>query len=258
MQKLNKVSFVIVSTMMLVSCFGPQTYFSEVFNLLYDNYGPSKNSNNQLDMNYQVNATVTTENSENTFEIYLFEVGIKLINVAPFQHEGGTTTRTLTMIYDYQENGLFALRSYADPSLTSEKIFAEFDDNSFNLFNRATDIVDATLTEETLSIINNQATNLVIGGQPETQDVKVYNLPVSRFVDLADFESTAGFIPSSLDFKVTFTTSTLEGSFEITATTEEKSYTALIELSRPNQILASDHLLSSADKNTYEGYLNAN
>lgn len=254
MKKNKQTSLLIITSMYLASCFGPQTYFSEVFNVLYDTYGPSKNSATQLNMNYYVNATIATENSENSFEIYFFEVGMKLVNVTAHEYQGGTTNRILTMIYDYQENGLFVSRTYEEQTLTTEKYFSEFDENSFSLFDRAIGIVESTLTEETRNLINNQATNLIVGGQPQTQDVKVYNLPVARFVDLGSFESTAGFIPTSLDFTVTFTSSTLEGRFEIQATTEEKIYTALISLSRPDDIVPSEHLLSFEVKNTYTGY----
>jgi hypothetical protein len=250
----KKLFSLVASGLVLASCLGPQTYFSEVFNTIYDTYYPTKNNANQPNLNYQVNATITTENGINTFEIYFFEVGMKLINTAPEIKEGVSTTRNLTLIFDYAEGGIFATRSYANNPAEIEKNFTEFEDDSFDLIDNAIGIFNSTLNAETIAIINNQATNLVIGGQPQTQDVKVYTLPVAQFVSLASFESTAGFIPTSLTVKVTHTTSTNAALFEISATGNGKSYSAVITLSNPDQVLASNHLLSPTEKATYSGY----
>lgn len=245
------------TVLLLAGCLGPQTYFSEVFNTLYDTYYPTQNSFDRLNMNYEVNATITADGKVNTFAVYFFEVGFKLVNIVPETKDGVETTRTLTLLYDYQENGIFGMRSYANNPSNVEKVFSNFDDDDFEIVNQAIDVVESNFSDEIKGIINNQATNLIIGGQPVDQDVKIYNLPVGNFVDLATFESTAGFVPTGLTVKVTFTTSTLAGLFEVNATADGKNYLASVELSNPEGLVASDYLLTATEKATYEGYPSA-
>jgi hypothetical protein len=253
--KLNKlISLTATTAVFLAGCFGPQTYFSSVFNTLYDTYYPTKNDDLRLNMNYQVEATIVTETKTITYEVYFFEVGIKLIQTSPEIKDGVQTTRTLSLIYDYQADGMFATRTYASNPTDIEKIFTTFDNNAFSVFDQATNMIDSTITSEVSSIINNQATNLVIGGQPIDQDVKIYNLPVARFMNLSTFDSTTGFTPETLTIKVTFTTSTNEGQFEINATGEGKSYQANLKLSNSSLLNPANYLLTETQKITYQGY----
>jgi hypothetical protein len=205
-------------------------------------------------MNYRVDAEIIEGTNIYTFEVDFFGTGLKLVQISPATVSGVETTRTLTVIYDYAEEGMFASRSYANNPSVVDKVFEPFDENSFDLFNEAVNVAETTLTEDIKGIINNQATNLVIGGQPADQDVKVYTLPVAQFVDLATFEDVAGFTPTELTVKVTFTASTLAAAFEIEATTTEQTYSATIELSSPDALVASDYVLTSEQKATYEGY----
>ena len=253
--KMNKTMVALGATAaFLTSCLGPQTYFSEVFNTLYDTYFPTQDSQDRLNMNYRVDAEIIQGNETFTFEVDFFETGLKLVQISPATVNGVVTTRTLTVIYDYAEEGMFASRTYANNPTVTDKVFEPFDDDSFDLFNEAVSVAEATLTDDIKGIINNQATNLVIGGQPADQDVKVYTLPVAQFVDLASFEDVAGFVPTDLTVKVTFTASTLAAMFEIDATTSDDTYSATIELSNPEGLVASDYLLSAEQKTTYEGY----
>jgi len=246
----------LATALLLAGCFGPQTYFSTVFNTLYDTYYPTKDSSDRLNMNYKVEASITTLTTQTTYEVYFFEQGLKLTTVSPETKDGVATTRTLTIVYDYAENGLFASRTYANNPIHQEKIFSAFDDNSFSLFNQAINVIDSTISAEVRTIINNQATNLVIGGQPTTQDIKVYNLPVANFIDLSTFEGTAGFVPTTLTVKVTYTESLSQGQFDINASGEGKTYTAVLKFSHADQLNAVDYLLSAQEKATYEGFVN--
>ena len=253
--KMNKTMVALGATAaFLTSCLGPQTYFSEVFNTLYDTYFPTQDSQDRLNMNYRVDAEIIQGTNTFTFEVDFFETGLKLVQMSPATVNGVATTRTLTVIYDYAEEGMFASRTYANNPTVTDKVFESFEEDSFDLFNEAVGVAEATLTDDIKGIINNQATNLVIGGQPADQDVKVYTLPVAQFVDLASFEDVAGFVPTDLTVKVTFTASTLAAMFEIDATTTDKTYSATIELSNPEGLVASDYLLSAEQKATYEGY----
>lgn len=242
------------SAALLTSCLGPQTYFSEVFNTLYDTYFPTQDAQDRLNMNYRVVAEITQDEEVFSFDVYFFTTGLKLTQVSPVVLNGVETTRTLEVIYDYAEEGMFASRTFANNPTQTDKVFDAFDDESFDLFNRAVSTAEAALTEEIKGIINNQATNLVIGGQPADQEVKNYTLPVAQFVDLASFEDLAGFVPTDLQVKVAFTQATLSATFEITATSTEKLYSAEVTLSDAGSLVATDYLLSASEKATYEGY----
>jgi hypothetical protein len=254
MNHIKRQLSLLTTTLLLAGCFGPQTYFSTVFNSMYDTYFPTTDSSDRLNMNYKVEATITTLTAQTTYEVYFFGTGLKLITVSPETKDGVATTRTLTIVYDYAEDGLFASRVYANNPGESEKVFTAFDDNSFSLFNQAVDVIETTISEEVRTIINNQATNLVIGGQPTPQDIKVYNLPVANFIDLSTFEATAGFVPSTLTVKVTYTESLNQGQFDINASGDGKTYTAVLKLSHADQLIAGDYLLSAQEKATYEGF----
>ena len=253
--KINKTILALgATTAFLTSCLGPQTYFSEVFNTLYDTYFPTQDAQDRLNMNYRVDVEIVLDTTVYTFEVDFFESGLKLVQISPATVNGVETIQTLTLIYDYAEEGMFASRTYANNPTITDKVFEAFDDNSFDLFNEAVSVAEATLTEDIKGIINNQATNLVIGGQPADQDVKVYTLPVAQFVDLASFEDVAGFVPTDLTVKVTYTASTQAAMFEIDAASTDKTYSATVELSSPDGLVASDFLLSAEQKATYEGY----
>jgi hypothetical protein len=239
----------------LTSCLGPQTYFSEVFNTLYDTYFPTQDSQDRLDMNYSVIAEITQDEDVFTFEVDFFTTGLKLIQVGPAVVNGVETTRTLEVVYDYAEDGLFATRTFANTPGEIDKVFEAFDDESFDLFNDAVSVVETTFTDDIKGIINNQATNLIIGGQPAGQAVKNYTLPVAQFVDLATFEDVAGFVPSTLSVKVSLTQATLAATFEITASSPDESYSAELTLFNPGTVNAADYLLSANEKATYDGYV---
>lgn len=253
--KFNKTFVALSATAaFLTSCLGPQTYFSEVFNTLYDTYFPTQDAQDRLNMNYRVDAEIVQGNDTFTFEVDFFESGLKLVQISPSTVNGVQTTRTLTVIYDYAEEGMFASRTYANNPGVTDKVFEAFEEDSFDLFNQAVSVAEATLTEEIKGVINNQATNLVIGGQPADQDVKVYTLPVAQFVDLASFENVAGFVPTELTVKVTYTASTSAAMFEIDATTSDKTYSATVELSNPEGLVASNFLLTAEQKATFSGF----
>ncbi|MGA0875823.1 MAG: hypothetical protein ACO3QN_02390 [Bacilli bacterium] len=240
--------------LLLASCLGPQTYFSDVFNTMEELYYPELDNQNRIISNFKVDASLTIDGKVTTYQTFLFGTGIKLINVSQENNEGVDTQRTLTIIYDYAAGGMFASRQYANTPNVTEKVFSAFDDTSFDMFDQAANIAESVLNDELKSILNNQATNLIIGGQPETQDVKAYTLPVAQFVNLSDFEGLVGFVPSDLSLVVTFTTSTNSGNFNVEASGDGKVYEADITLSQPDALVPSNYLLSASEKLTYEGY----
>lgn len=239
----------------LSSCLGPQTYFSAVFSTLKDLYYPILDNNDRLVVNYAIEASITVDEETRTFDVYFFNTGIKLVSVAPARIDGVDTIETRTVVFDYAEDGYFAKRVYANNTQNEEKLFRDFEDDTFDIFEQGVNTAESLLTEEIESVINNQATNLIIGGQPEAQDVKRYTLPVANFVDLESFESLVGFVPTGLDVVIEFTTSTNQGKFEVSANGNNKSYEAVIILSQPDLIQASQHLLTPTEKLTYEGYV---
>jgi hypothetical protein len=255
MMKIQKLLPLFATTLVLAGCLGPQTYFSDVFNTMNDLYFPTLDNQNRITSNYEVEATLSEDGKIRTYEVYFFGTGIKLVSNSPEMNEGVETTRTLTIIYDYAEGGLFAKREFANTPNQIDKVFDAFEADSFDMFDEAVDTANTVLSEETKSIINNQATNLVIGGQPETQDVKVYTLPVGNFLDLASFEDTVGFVPSELDVVITFTTSTSEGEISISASGDDKVYEATITFRNPDALVPADYLLSDIEKATYEGFV---
>jgi len=255
MMKINKVLPLFATSLVLAGCLGPQTYFSDVFNTMNDLYFPTLDNQNRITSNFEVEAVLSVDGNVTTYEAYLFGTGIKLVSVSPETNEGVATTRTLTIVYDYAEGGLFAKREYANTPNQVDKVFDAFDENTFDMFDTAVDTANSVLSEETKSIINNQATNLIIGGQPETQDVKVYTLPVGNFIDLASFESTVGFVPTDLDVVVSFTTSTNEGEISISASGNDKVYEATITFRNSDMLIPADYLLSDTEKATYEGFV---
>jgi hypothetical protein len=64
-----------------------------------------------------------------------------------------------------------------------------------------------------------------------------------------------GFVPTSLGVVITFTTSTNQGSIELNANGNNQSYEAVLTLSQPNLVQASQHLLTSTQKLTYQGFV---
>jgi hypothetical protein len=253
--KQKQMLALVTTGFILSSCLGPQTYFSAVFSTMKDLYYPVLDNNNRLVVNYAIEASITVDDETSTFDVYFFNTGIKLVSVAPATVNEVATTETLTLVYDYAEGGYFAKRVYANDAQNEEKIFRDFEDDTFDIFEQGVNTAESLLTEEIESIINNQATNLIIGGQPEAQDVKRYTLPVANFVDLEDFEDLVGFVPTGLDVVIEFTTSTNQGKIEVSADGNNKSYEAVIILSQPDLIQASQHLLTPTEKATYEGYI---
>ena len=238
----------------LSSCLGPQTYFSAVFSTLKDLYFPILDNNDRLVMNYALDASITVNEEIFSYDVYFFNTGIKLVAVSPTTVNEVATTETLTLVYDYSEGGYFARRVYGNDLQNEEKVYRDFEDNSFEIFEQSVNTIKSIITPELESVLSNQVTNLIIGGQPESQDVKVYTLPVSNFVDLGSFESLVGFVPTNIDLTITFTTSTNQGKVDLTASGNGDSYQVNITLSQPDLIQANQHLLTPTEKVTYEGY----
>lgn len=240
--------------LLLASCLGPQTYFSDVFNTLEMLYFPQLDNQNRITSNFRVDANLTVNGKISTYQVFLFGAGIKLTTVSQEENEGVNTQRTLTIVYDYAAGGMFAQRQFANTPNSVDKFFSPFDQNSFNLFDQAVDTAQSVVNNDLKSLLNNQATNLIIGGQPETQDIKVYTLPVARFVNLANFEGLVGFVPTSFNLVVTYTTSSNQGKFNMNASGQDKAYVAEITLSQPGGLIPSNYLLTASEKLTYEGY----
>ena len=255
MMKQKQMLALATTGFILSSCLGPQTYFSAVFSTLKDLYFPVLDNNDRLVMNYALEASITIDEETFSYDVYFFDTGIKLVAETPATRDEVATTETLTLIYDYAEGGYFAKRVYASNPQTEEKIYRDFEDDSFDIFLEGVTTAESLLTEELESVINNQATNLIIGGQPEAQDVKRYTLPVANFVDLESFESLVGFVPTDLDVVVEFTTSTNQGKIELSANGDNKSYEVVIILSQRDLVQASQHLLTPTEKLTYQDYV---
>jgi hypothetical protein len=239
----------------LSSCLGPQTYFSAVFSTMKDLYFPVLDNNNRLDMNYALEVSIAVDEEEQEFNIYFFNTGIKLVSVAPTTVNEVVTTETLTLVYDYAEDGYFAKRVYANNPQGEEKIYRDFEDDSFDIFLEGVNTAESILSDEVESVINNQATNLIIGGQPAAQDVKKYTLPIGNFIDPETFEDLVGFVPTDLEVEVEFTTSSKQGKIELNASGDNKSYEVIIIFSQPDLVQASQHLLTPTEKLTYESYV---
>jgi hypothetical protein len=255
MKHTNVLTFALTAVL-VAACGGstPQTYFSDVFNTMEDLYFPIVNNQNRVVVNYEVAAEITIDNVVKTYDAYFFTTGIKLVHTAPATNAGISTTRTSTIVYDYAEGGTFTKSVFANAPSQEVRTFSTFTNSTFSTFDRVVDLATTVLSEETKSIINNQATNLVIGGQPEDQDKKTYTLPIANFIDLGQFEDPIGFVPTSLEVVVSFTTSTNLGEFDITASGAGKNYQASITVSNPDGVVAVFHLLTSTQKETYTGY----
>jgi hypothetical protein len=249
-------TFIVSTTLLLSSCLGPQTYFSEVFNIVKDTYGPVQDNNDRPVMNYHLSAEVINEGKTYTYEVGFFETGLKLMTETPTVKDDIDTTQYLTILYDYSEDGMFIDRRYESTPDNIEKIFQAFSDDSFNLFEQAFSVYENFLTPDIVRTLNNQATNLIIGGQPVANEVKVYNLPIANFIDFNSLEDVAGFVPNTVSAKVTFTGETLLTIIELNASNEEKTYQITLTLSNPGSLLETDFLLDSSTKNLYEGYAN--
>ena len=254
MMKSKNILILGVTAGLMYGCLGPQTYFSNVFNTAYDLYFPVQDTEGKPVMNYKVIADIATNEENFNFTLFFFETGMSLTSTTPATVEEVLTTETITAIYDYQEEGIFASRYFGNNTLETEKVFSNFEEDAFDIVDTAIETVETNFTEEIKSIINNQATNLIIGGQPETQDIKKYTLPVAQFVDLNTFEDIAGFVPSDLTVEVTFVTSTNETTIEVSASSPTENYQISLNLSSYDAVLATDHLLSSTAKSAYEGY----
>jgi hypothetical protein len=239
----------------LTSCLEPQTYFSSVFLKLKDLYFSVIDNNNRLVMNYALESSITTDEETQTFDVLFFYTGIKLLLMKPTTVNDVATTENLQVVYDYLEGGYFAKRFYGNKPESEDKIYLNFEEDTFDIFLENFNKVESLFTEELETIFKNQATNLIIGGQPEAQDVKKYSLPIASFVDLKTFEDLVGFVPAELDLEVGLTTSTNQGKIELSASADNQSYRAVIFLSQPDLVEASQHLLTPTEKLTYEGYV---
>jgi hypothetical protein len=183
MMKQKQMLVLATASFLLSSCLGPQTYFSTVFSTLKDLYYPVVDNNDRLVMNYAAEASITVDGETSTYNAFFFNTGFKLTTVKPTTVNQVTTTETLTSIYDYADGGYFAKRVYGNNLQPEERVYRDFDQESFDVFKEGVRTADSLFTAELTSVLNNQATNLIIGGQPEAQDVKVYTLPIGNFVD---------------------------------------------------------------------------
>jgi hypothetical protein len=240
---------------LLYGCLGPQTYFSEVFNTVYDLYYPLQDSSGKPMMNYKVSASVIDNEDDYDYTLYFFETGMRLTAVSPKTLSGVLTTETIEAIFDYEEEGIFASKFTGPTTANLEKVFSPYDNSDFDLVSDAIDIAETSLTEDILSIINNQATNLIIGGQPVDQDSKNYTIPVSQFVDLETFKDLVGFVPENLTVTVNFVTSENAATIQLSASGIGSNYEVSITLEDHDQINSEDHLLSASEKLAYEGYV---
>jgi hypothetical protein len=247
-------SYLVSTTLLLTSCLGPQTYFSEVFNMVKDTYSPVQDINHRPLMNYRLSAEILSDGKTYTYVFSFFETGLKFVTETPTVNDDINTTQILTILYDYREGGMFIDRRFESTPNNIERIFQAFSDDSFTLFDQAFSIYENSLTPDIIRTLNNQATNLIIGGQPVANEVKVYNLPIGNFVDLNSLEDLAGFIPNTVSTKVFFTSETLLTIIELTASNEEKTYKITLTFSDPGSLVETDYLLNSNTKNLYEGY----
>lgn len=242
-------------TGLLVGCFGPQTYFSTIFNQMETLYFPQENAQGRLAMNYEVDADIISNNQTSRYQVYFFTTGLKLITSIPTTINSVMTTQTTTSIFDYAANGVFVRRVNMNTPNEITKTFSAISNESMASINQGVDLADQVLSDQLKSVINNQATNLLIGGQPQSQDVKVYELPIANFVDIGQFSSVFGFVADTLTVSVTFTTSTNQAVIALDASGENRTYEASIAFKNPNAIQANQHLLSAAEKLTYSGYV---
>jgi hypothetical protein len=254
MNTLKKFIPFALSGVLLAGCFGPQMYFSTVFNEVYETYQLTENASNAPNMNYALQVTMVAEGKTSTYAFAFFTSGYRVTAVTSDINQGVATTRTLTVVYDYAENGLFASRVFANEPGTIERAFERFTSNTFDDFQTARSFISTNLNDENRRLITNQATNLLIGGQPLDAEVKNYNIPIGNFVSLENFQSLTKFTPTSVALSVAYIDASRKTTIIFNAQGENDSFLLTMVFENAYALVASDYLLSNEQKALYQGY----
>lgn len=253
MKHLNKTS-ILASVLLLTSCLTPQTYFSEVFDLVYEAYRPLRNSSDYLAMNYQTEIHIEKNDDIFDFSIAFFETGFEVFKNGPAMVNGVATRIQLTSLFDYAESGVFETKFFDVSSDTVTKRFVALTTEQMADYSSAANYFDNALNESTIELIHSRVTDLAIGGQPKANNVVTYALPIGDLVDLAQFESLLGFVPTTLETTLTYDKTTFETVINLVGTSETNAYTADIELFNPGGVVASTYLLTPTEKLAFSGY----
>ena len=248
--------FVLLSSVivLLTSCLPNQTYFSDVFNLAYDAYQPIKNEENFLAMNYQADVEVVQEGETYRFEAYFFETGFKVVKDGPAVVNDVPTREYLSTLFDYAAEGVFEDQSFGTNPNDVSKRFVSLNSEQMEEYGSAVTMLEDMLTPEIRNTLTSRVTDLIIGGQPATFDEVTYSLPLADFIPLADLESLVGFLPTTIDNEISYVKSTEELTLELTISNENETFEAVLTVSNPGTLNASDFLLTDTQKADYEGY----
>jgi hypothetical protein len=251
----RKLLSLATTVVFLSSCLTAQTYFSEVFNLVYDAYQPVKNEQNFLAMNYQASVEVIQDGETYLFDAYFFETGFKVVKDGPALVNEVPTREYLTTLFDYASEGVFEDQSFGTNPTSIHKRFVTLSTEEMEGYGSAVTMVESMLTPEIRETLNSRVTDLVIGGQPSTFDEVTYSLPLADFIPFSDLESFVGFLPTNIENEIAYVKSTQATTLRLTITNETETFDVTLTLSNPGNLEASDFLLSSAVKAEYEGYI---
>lgn len=243
------------SSLLLASCLAPQTYFSDVFDLAYGAYQPVLNDQGMIAVNYQIELDIEKSGQSYHYSAALFETGFSVTKNRP-AYVGEQLTRVeVTTLFDYAENGVFETSFAENEPETVTQAYAPLTLNHMDRYTSAAESILDVLNVTTLDLIHSKVADFAIGGQPTTNEVYRYEIPIADFVDIAQFKNLLEFVPTSLDVVLTYHKSTQETILDVRGSSETQSYLAKLVLSNPGGVHPSDYQLSPAQRLAFDGYL---
>lgn len=237
---------------------GPRTvYFSEVFHTLESTYAMTKTPTNQLVGNFSLQIALVRNGVTTTETMYFYETGMTTVRTGTQSIQGTMVNAIVTTTYDYalSQGGVFQKVEVATNPTLNAKTFTPFSSTSLQSLTSRYDSINGNLNQDIRAKINAQVTNLAIGGQLETSDLKTYLIPINEVTtNYSQFSGVTGFTPTNVTLRVEYRTSTKVTNVLLNATATGASFVGTFMLSQPNTVSASTYTLSLSEKQTYQGF----
>jgi hypothetical protein len=250
---------------LLASCGGStslvdtKVYFSTVFQAIESTYQINKTAQNQFVGNFALEVNVTRNTATVNQQIFLYETGLTTIRTGSQTIDGQLVNSVITTTYDYgsTNGGVFTQTFVSSNPALNTKVYAPFTNTSLQRITSLYDSVNNNLDTDIRAKINAQVTDLVIGGQEATTDLKTYTIPVNEITtNYAKFSGVTSFTPSAVTLLIKYRSSNQHVEVAFNATATNQTYAATYLLSQSGTVSSSAYTLSLQDKLTFTGFTN--
>ncbi len=250
-------------TALIASCGGTtssepaQVYFSSVFSTIESTYTLTKTQEGEMWGNFSLEVALTRNGTTVNEMIYLYDTGLTTVRTGMQTIAGQLVDAVKTTTYDYASTngGVFTQTVVASNPSLNTKVFTPFNSSSLNRITRLFDSVKTNLDTDIRAKINAQVTNLAIGGQLASNDLKIYQIPINEITtNYSKFSGVVGFTPTTVALRVEFRTSTNGVKVVFNSSATGQTYSGTFTLGSANTVNPSSYTLSLSDKQTFTGF----